>query len=519
MARSTGTLTATALALLLALCPIAQAKDGPGERTRALLESRDYARLEAHLTDLLEAGRLSGHWTTKIDEELSALGAAPEPRRLVRFANEWVKRSPRSPWPFALRAELTLQIAKEERRREGRGSESAGTWLGYARADLDHAQKQRPALSLVQTRRIEVMMLAGHPRGDAAQAVETAARIDRGDVGPALAYLTFLLPAWHGSCGEVLHFARGYASGGEPPRSYVLLLAFAELIEEGYLERGDVRSEIAQISAALEWKFPRAPETQLALARIAAYEEDWPAFAKALTSAAELGHRPSLRRVAEYTETGERGFPRDPGAARDYREELARAGDVEAMVALAWQLSGGGKAAADPQQAQQARVWFERAARAGDARGDAALGYAYGFGVLGVERDLERARHHLKRAHEAGLVEATFQLGQLHNRGAFGQRDPELATRLLQEAAEGQSTDAMIYLAECYARVSLKNSLYYYRQAHAHGDARALAPLRRLLRRHPTWRTDEDPAEVIDPTLRAAGLAPRAAEPEDSGGD
>ncbi|MBL4849437.1 MAG: sel1 repeat family protein [Planctomycetes bacterium] len=169
------------------------------------------------------------------------------------------------------------------------------------------------------------------------------------------------------------------------------------------------------------------------------------------------------------------------------------------MVSLGQQLAKGHGVAKDE---KQALTWFQRAARDDAPAAHTALGVAYAEGSHGAERDLKLARRHLERARKLGQAEASFRLGQLHNRGVFGTRDAKFATELLVEAGERGYAAAWLYLGRCYEAVSARNAVYYYRLGLEAGDEEASQALLLLLRKRPEFREDDDPREVIDPTRR-----------------
>lgn len=493
-----------ALLALLAAPTLAAAADEPGARTIQLLTERNYGDLEIHLNKLRHDGRLAGRWTTALEAELNGLTERiRETKSLIRYTNEWCRKSPRSAWPFLVRAELaTAQAWIERRQGRSRTRTDRTSYLDYARRDLDYARGVQPKLPLVLARRITIMTVQNDSRYRAERLQTEALRIDRGDVTAALAYAEFLLPQWNGSQADAIQFAQDFAqSSSQPARDYVLLWVHSQIADQGYLENTRRKRKIQRLVNRLDSAFPNAYRTHLAAADLYAATADWKEYAEALQTAAKLGHVESMRRVAAFLVSGERGFHKDANAAFEWRERLARQGDAQAMVDLAWQYLRG---EAVPKDSKQGLTWLERAARQDSPAAHTALGQVYAEGEV-AEQDLERARRHLEQGRRLGDPRAAFELGRLHNRGAFGKRDAEGATRLLKEAGEGGEVEAWLYLGQCYESTSVKNALHYYRKAREEGGEigrKASLALLLLLRKNPDHRRHDDPQEVIDPTIK-----------------
>lgn len=490
------------LGLILATSAAAQAGEA-GKTAVQLLTERDYRALGAHLDKLRRGGREAGRWVTRLEAELEGMiEQTSEPKSLIRYANEWCRKKPRLAWPFLIRAELALAQAWQNRRQRGSRERGSGTdWLGFARKDLEYAARMRPSLAIVFSRQIGIMSVANDSSFAAMRAQRRAQKMDRGDVTAALALANFLLPEWNGSHREALDFAEEYVQDApsKPAREYVLLWTHSQLADRTYFRDKRRKRKVERLAFRLDANFPNAWETHVAMARIQETVRAWKPFAKALRTAARLGHAPSMRRAADLAERGEQGFSKDPQTAYEWRSRLARKGDTAAMVSLGQQLAKGHGVAKDE---KQALTWFQRAARDDAPAAHTALGVAYAEGSHGAERDLKLARRHLERARKLGQAEASFRLGQLHNRGVFGTRDAKFATELLVEAGERGYAAAWLYLGRCYEAVSARNAVYYYRLGLEAGDEEASQALLLLLRKRPEFREDDDPREVIDPTRR-----------------
>lgn len=130
---------------------------------------------------------------------------------------------------------------------------------------------------------------------------------------------------------------------------------------------------------------------------------------------------------------------------------LANAGTTDATRALGLALL----ARNDARNVQEAGVWLERAAAAGDAAAMLALGKTRLLGAPGVARDGTAARRWLDRAASAGdtsqRAQAAYYLG-LIARGGHGEAAvPARAIELFTQAAGQGIADAMYQLGNLYA--------------------------------------------------------------------
>jgi len=121
---------------------------------------------------------------------------------------------------------------------------------------------------------------------------------------------------------------------------------------------------------------------------------------------------------------------------------LAAAGDLKAIVHLAYRYDEGIGVAADP---KQAAMLYLVAALEGDvtAQNNLALMYLEG---RGVPQDDAQAAQWLQRAAASGDVEAIVNLGVLYGEGRGVPRDAREAARLFRLAAERGDPRARDYL-------------------------------------------------------------------------
>ena len=139
---------------------------------------------------------------------------------------------------------------------------------------------------------------------------------------------------------------------------------------------------------------------------------------------------------------------------------------------------------------RKARLWFERAAKLGNAPSAHNLGWIYEYG-LGVKKNLERARAwyaqaarqgfapsesklglllfqegkysqakvFLSRAAARGQARAQFLLGEIYARGLLGKQDGALALRWYQVATNNGDGDAAYALARHYLGLEKRNEV------------------------------------------------------------
>ena len=116
-----------------------------------------------------------------------------------------------------------------------------------------------------------------------------------------------------------------------------------------------------------------------------------------------------------------------PEAIRAYRQ-AADKGSTSAMVELGVMLGTGAGVPKDP---AEARKLFERAAKAGNARGVINLAAMSG----GTPSNPLEARAELEKAAQANSAEAQFQLGIMDAEGTGGPKDDVAARALFEKAA------------------------------------------------------------------------------------
>jgi uncharacterized protein len=168
-----------------------------------------------------------------------------------------------------------------------------------------------------------------------------------------------------------------------------------------------------------------------------------------------------------------------PEAIGAYRK-AAEKGSTAAMVELGLLLAAGSGATRDE---AQARALFERAAKAGDARGATNLAAMAGNG--GTPSDPAEARALLSRTAETSSPEAQFQLGLMLANGVGGPKDDVAARALFEKAAAQGNADALDWMGSFAENgrggpQDTSAAKAYYEKAAALGNEDAKAALHRL---------------------------------------
>jgi uncharacterized protein len=162
-----------------------------------------------------------------------------------------------------------------------------------------------------------------------------------------------------------------------------------------------------------------------------------------------------------------------------YRRAIDK-GSTAAMIELGVLLGTGNGVARDE---AQARKLFERAAAAGNPRGDVNLAALAGGGV--TSSDPVKARDLLTKAAEGNSAEAQYQLGVMLANGVGGPQD-DFAARALFEKAAAQNHSGALLAMGVFAQdgrggpEDSRAAKSYYERAVALGNEDAKAALKRL---------------------------------------
>jgi TPR repeat protein len=162
-------------------------------------------------------------------------------------------------------------------------------------------------------------------------------------------------------------------------------------------------------------------------------------------------------------------------AVATYRKAIDK-GSTAAMIELGV-LYGMGQGV--PKDPAQARKLFERAAAAGDPRGNTNLAALSGGGSAPADRGL------LTKAADGGSAEAQYQLGVMYANGVGGPQD-DFAARALFEKAAAQNHSGALLAMGVFAQdgrggaEDARAARSYYERAIALGNEDAKAALQRL---------------------------------------
>lgn len=169
--------------------------------------------------------------------------------------------------------------------------------------------------------------------------------------------------------------------------------------------------------------------------------------------AAELELVDAIWFLAKCYEEG-RGTSKSPKRAKEWRDEKLRIlkNDVEGGNVYAMNLLGdeyySGNIAGEPDY-EEAVKWYKKASDAGVAAAIYNLGNCYYLGA-GVERDYAEAVKRFRRASELGYLFATSSLGDCYYFGNGVEQDYSEAVRLYRQAADENLAEAMNSLGNCY---------------------------------------------------------------------
>lgn len=136
------------------------------------------------------------------------------------------------------------------------------------------------------------------------------------------------------------------------------------------------------------------------------------------------------------------GAPLPPAAAPVVRDDLlarAEAGDPWAQLNAGAAFDHG--LAGLPPDPVRAVLWYRRAAEAGLAEAQFNLAHCLATGS-GTARDDAAALHWMLRAAEQGLPDAQFLAGVMYAQGVGAGADPDRARAWLRRAADNGSLDA-----------------------------------------------------------------------------
>ncbi len=155
-------------------------------------------------------------------------------------------------------------------------------------------------------------------------------------------------------------------------------------------------------------------------------------------------------------------------------QRAAKAGDAESQAALGSMYANGWGVAQD---AREAVRWYRQAAEQGHANAQFNLGVMYDKGD-GVAKDAREAVRWYRQAAEQGDAEAQNNLGVMYDKGDGVAKDAREAVRWYRQAAEQGHANAQFNLGVMYANgegvaKDAGEAVRWYRQAAEQGHAKA----------------------------------------------
>jgi TPR repeat protein len=187
--------------------------------------------------------------------------------------------------------------------------------------------------------------------------------------------------------------------------------------------------------------------------------------------------------------------PDNPNDPRRSFERAANAGDAAAMVNLGFAYERGNGV---PQDFAEARKWYEKGAAAGNTVGMRNLGILYRDGS-GVAKDPTEARKWFEKAVAAGNTEAMNSLGLLYETGNGVPLDYATARKWFEKAVAAGNAGGMVNLGFLYDRgygvtQDYTQARKWYEKAAAAGNAVGMKNVGVLYR--DGFGVAKDPAEA-----------------------
>lgn len=267
-----------------------------------------------------------------------------------------------------------------------------------------------------------------------------------------------------------------------------------ESIGEGEME-GDARGRLSPEVTAMVEDLACGTMSVEQVRRKYPSARSWDSLLKAAKAMAEEPRFQDVLGVCHLHGFG--GLRCDPKAAVELFKEAAEQGYANAQMNLGCCFeTGRGVQGEDYSLAME---WYEKAAEQGHAAAQYNFGACLGNGQVQAA-NLEKAAFWFSKAAAQGDVDAQSMLGTLLISGRGIARDSARAVKLFEAAAKGGDALAMYNLAACTEvgegvdRADTEAALEWYRQAAAHGSARAHDALSRLGR-------TAAPTAIFAPTL------------------
>ena len=243
---------------------------------------------------------------------------------------------------------------------------------------------------------------------------------------------------------------------------------------------------IAPVHASLEAAVPEAPaavsvderiERLMVDAHNHMFGADYRAALTLLSDAAMLGHLPALVEIGRLHETGLAGR-RDAAEARRWYERAARAGQADALARLAWaDISAPGSSGA----LRQAGLGRLQQVQANSAFALYAIGRLHEQGLL-LARDELLAAEYYEKAARGGMADAQLALALAYLQGRGVTESPRMAALWLDEAARQGLAAAQRHLGRLFRDAwgvdrDEQEAAFWLEKAAAQGDVPAMLDL------------------------------------------
>jgi uncharacterized protein len=215
-------------------------------------------------------------------------------------------------------------------------------------------------------------------------------------------------------------------------------------------------AEIAPSDIATAIKFCRIASSAsrralYQLGRAYAADHRWPDALSAYRKAADKGSTSAMIELGALYATGS-GVPQDQDQARQLFDRAAEAGNPAGVSRLAALLSSGG-APSDP---AEARALFAKAAEANSADAQFQLGWMDANGIGGPKDDVT-ARALFEKAAAQGHAEALDWMGNFSETGRGGPKDSSAAKAYYEKAAALGNEDAKAALKRIGCPVTVRD--------------------------------------------------------------
>ncbi len=172
--------------------------------------------------------------------------------------------------------------------------------------------------------------------------------------------------------------------------------------------------------------------------------------------AGPLAILPSMAPAAEPASQKPVAVPENYGDAMRWYERAAKAGNARAQFYLGMLYEQGLRGKQNDKSDQKAAItWFAKAAGQGHRQAQLKLGLFYYQGI-GIERNYKEAAHWFEKAAAQSSTQATYNLALMLVRGLGVDKDAARAANLFEKVARRGMTEAALHLAVLYGQEDRK---------------------------------------------------------------